>query len=97
MDTSGEIHRFTNVQAANPEFANLILRSNNKYQYNPDGYDPYFSANMSITKEFGDHVSLSLYVNNFTFSRQAVVSYATGVAAIFTPDFYYGMSVRIRF
>ena len=66
-------------------------------QYNPDGYDPYFSANMSITKEFGDHVSLSLYVNNFTFSRQAVVSYATGVAAIFTPDFYYGMSVRIRF
>lgn len=97
MDTSGEIHRFTNVQAANPEFANLILRSNNKYQYNPDGYDPYFSANMSITKEFGDHVSLSMYVNNFTFSRQAVVSYATGVAAIFTPDFYYGLSMRIRF
>lgn len=97
MDTSGNIHPFTDAEAANAEFSNLILRSNNTYQYNRDGYDPYFSANLSITKEFGDHVSLSFYANNFTNSRKAVRSYATGVAAIFTPDFYYGLSLRLKF
>ena len=43
------------------------------------------------------HVSLSFYANNFTNSRRAVASYATGVAAIFTPDFYYGLSLRLKF
>ena len=97
MDTTGAIHPFTDVEAGKAEFSNLILRSNNTYQYNRDGYDPYFSANLSITKEFGDHVSLSFYANNFTNSRKAVRSYATGVAAIFTPDFYYGLSLRLKF
>ena len=97
MDLDGVIHRFTSAEAANPDFSNLILRSNNAYQYNLDGYDPYFSANISITKEIGDHVSLSFYANNFTNSRRYVASYATGVKAIFTPDFYYGMTLRISF
>lgn len=70
MDLDGVIHRFTSAEAANPDFSNLILRSNNAYQYNLDGYDPYFSANISITKEIGDHVSLSFYANNFTNSRR---------------------------
>ena len=97
MDTDGTIHDFTDAEAADPRFSNLILRSGNAYQYAPDGYDPYFSANLSITKEFGDHVSLSFYANNFTMSRASVRSYATGVAAIFTPDFYYGLSLRLKF
>ena len=97
MDTAGTVRPFTDAEASDPRFSNLILRSNNAYQYLPDGYDPYFSANLSITKEFGDHVALSFYANNFTNSRPAVKSYATGVAAIFTPDFYYGLSLRLKF
>lgn len=97
MGTDGVMHPFTSAEANDPAFRNLILRSGNAYQYNADGYDPYFSANLSITKEFGDHVSLSFYANNFTNSRRAVASYATGVAAIFTPDFYYGLSLRLKF
>lgn len=97
MGTDGVMHPFTSAEANDPAFQNLILRSGNAYQYNADGYDPYFSANLSITKEFGDHVSLSFYANNFTNSRRAVASYATGVAAIFTPDFYYGLSLRLKF
>ena len=58
---------------------------------------PYFSANLSITKEIGDHVSVSFYANNFTNSRPFVASYATGVKAVFTPDFYYGLTVRLKF
>lgn len=88
---------FTETEAANPEFSRLILRSGNIYTFAQDGYDPYFSANLSVTKEIGDHVSVSFFANNFTNSRKFVKSKATGVGTIFTPDFYYGLTCRIKF
>lgn len=97
MDVDGNIHDFTAEQASDPNFAYLVLHSGNTYTFAADGYDPYVSANLSITKEIGDNVALSFYANNFTFSRQAVSSYATGVSAIFVPDFYYGLTCRIKF
>ena len=97
VDLDGRTHPFTDREAADPAFANLILKSNNAYTFAPDGYDPYFSANLSVTKEIGDHVSLSFFANNFTNSRRYVTSYATGVGAIFTPDFYYGLTCRLKF
>ncbi len=97
MDTSGAIHPFTDQEASDPAFASLILRSSTAYQYNPDGYDPYFSANLSITKEIGDIASISFYANNFTNSRRYVSSYATGLRVIRTPGFYYGLTLRLKF
>ncbi|MFI3262006.1 MAG: TonB-dependent receptor [Rikenellaceae bacterium] len=96
MDTSGQIHDFTSVQANDPNFANLIRVSNNAYTFSDGGYDPYVSANLSVTKEIGERVSLSFFANNFTFSRKAVTSYSTGVSAIFVPNFYYGLTCRIK-
>lgn len=90
-------HPFTDAEKNDPAFSSLLLRSGNAYSFNGDGYDPYFSANLSITKEIGDHVSVSFYANNFTNSRPFVASYATGVKAVFTPDFYYGLTVRLKF
>ena len=97
MDLDGNIHEFTAANAANSEFSNLILKSANAYTFARDGYGPYFSANISITKEIGNHVSLSFFANNFTNSRKEVKSLATGVGAIFTPDFYYGLTCRLKF
>lgn len=97
MDLDGNIHEFTDANARNPEFANLIIRSGNAYTFAMDGYAPYFSANISITKEIGDHVSLSFFANNFTNSRKYVVSKATGISAIFTPAFYYGLTCKLKF
>ncbi len=97
MDLDGNIHPFTDAEAANPEFANLILKSANAYTFALDGYGPYMSANLSITKEIGNHVSLSFFANNFTNSRPYVKSLATGVGAIFTPAFYYGLTCRLKF
>ena len=97
MDLDGKIHPFTEVEAADPAFANLILKSSNAYTFALDGYGPYMSANLSITKEIGDHVSLSFFANNFTNSRPYVKSLATGVGAIFTPAFYYGLTCRLKF
>ncbi|MGM9787485.1 MAG: TonB-dependent receptor domain-containing protein [Candidatus Cryptobacteroides sp.] len=97
MDLDGEIHPFTEAEAANPAFSNLILKSGNIYTLDQDGYGPYASANLSITKEVGDKVSISFFANNFTNSRPYVVSIATGVGSIFTPAFYYGLSCRLKF
>jgi len=96
MDLDGNVHPFTDAQAADPAFANLILKSANAYTFAQDGYGAYMSANLSITKEIGDHISLSFFANNFTNSRPYVVSMATGVGAIFTPAFYYGLTCRLK-
>ena len=96
LDLNGNRHPWTEAEASNPDFQRLIIRSGNVFTFAKDGYDPYFSANLSLTKEIGKHVSLSFYVNNFTFSRPYSVSYATGVSTIFTPAFYYGLTCRIK-
>lgn len=97
IDLDGNRHPFTQAEAENPDFANLILQSGNACQFAADGYDPYFSANLSVTKEIGDHVSVSFYANNFTNARAAVKYYATGVSQILTPKFFYGLTVRLKF
>lgn len=97
MDLDGAVHPFTDAEAADPAFANLILKSSNMRTFAQDGYGPYMSANLSITKEMGDRASLSFFANNFTNSRPYVVSKATGVGAIFTPAFYYGLTCRLKF
>ena len=91
------MHEWTVVEEHSSEYDNLILRSGNSYNFAKDGYKPYFSGNLSITKEIGNHVSLSFFANNFTNSRRFVKSFATGANAIFTPDFYYGLTCRIKF
>lgn len=96
IDLDGVEHPWTDASAADPELARLILRSGNIYTFAADGYEPYLSANLSVTKEIGDHVSLSFFANNFTNARHFVTSRATGVSAIFTPNFYYGLTCRIK-
>ncbi|MBO7643630.1 MAG: TonB-dependent receptor, partial [Bacteroidales bacterium] len=97
IDLDGTVHPWTDESASNPELSRLILRSGNIYTFAADGYEPYVSANLSVTKEIGDHVSLSFFANNFTNSRRFVTSRATGVSAIFTPNFYYGLTCRLKF
>ncbi len=97
LDTEGVEHAWTDADSSDPGLSRLILRSGNMYLFAEDGYNPYFSANLSITKEIGDHVSLSFFANNFTNARKYVTSRATGIGAIFTPAFYYGLTCRIKF
>lgn len=97
MTLDGQLHPFTDAQAADPEFSQLIIKTGNAYTFNPDGYGFYCSANFSVTKEIGKHVSLSLFANNFTASRPSVTSMATGVSVVFTPSFYYGLTCRLKF
>jgi len=97
LDLDGVRHEFTAAQASDPEFSALVVKPSNDYLFDQNGYGPYASANLSVTKEIGDHVSLSFFANNFTNSRTTVYSMATGVGAIFTPSFYYGLTCRLKF
>ena len=97
MDLDGKVHPWTEASAEDPALQRLIIRSGNIYTFAQDGYNPYFCANLSVTKEIGDHVSLSFFANNFTNARPMVTSRATGVSAIFTPNFYYGLRCRLKF
>lgn len=97
MDLDGVIHDFTAESAVDPALSRLILRSGNIYTFAQDGYGFWCSANLSITKEIGKHISLSFFANNFTNSRAYVKSMATGVGAILTPSFYYGLTCRFKF
>lgn len=96
MDLDGNVHPFTSTEAAQSKFSNLIKTPSNDALFLQDGYSPYASANLSITKEIGSHVSLSFFANNFTNSRPSVTSKASGIGVIFTPELYYGLTCRIK-
>ena len=61
---------------------------------------PYFSANISVTKEIGDIASLSFYANNFFNNLSQVKSSQSGTYSsvdMYIPSFYYGLSLRLKF
>ena len=47
------------------DLTKLVVRSNYPYTMNPNRTSSYYSANLSVTKEIGDHISVSFYANNF--------------------------------
>ena len=97
MGFDGVVKPFTQTEANDPRFANLIGRSNTTYSFVQDGNGAYFMSNISLTKEIGDLASLSFYVNNFTKSNPYVASWATGLRTSKNIDFTYGATLRIKF
>ncbi len=83
------------------DLTRLVVKTNYAYTMNPDHISAYYSANLSVTKEIGDHVSVSFYANNFFNNMGKVHSSRTGLdTSLFTsgyiPKFYYGLSLRLK-
>ena len=81
------------------DLAKLVVRSNYAYVMNPNRLSAFYSANLSVTKEIGDHVSVSFYANNFFNTMRKVHSSQTGLDAslfdsAYVPSYYYGLSLR---
>jgi hypothetical protein len=79
-----------------------LVAANTTYNYTfvPDYISPYFSANVSVTKEIGNLASISFYANNFFNNRAQVRSSKTGNMSSVTsyiPNFYYGLTLRLKF
>lgn len=97
MDLNGNIFNYDDRAANDPVLKGLILSSNTTYTFDKDGYDPYFAANLSVTKEIGDLASISFYANNFTNAKNHMYSYAAKNNVVMTPEFYYGLTLRLKF
>jgi len=83
------------------ELAQLVIKTNYNYNLNPDRISAYISGNINITKEIGDHVSISFLANNFWNSMARVKSRQTGLRTTiynsgYIPPFYYGISMRLK-
>lgn len=82
------------------DLSKLVVVSNYKYHFLGDYISPYFSANLSVTKEIGDLASISFYANNFFNNMGQVYSTKTGTYTSVTnyiPSFYYGLTLRLKF
>lgn len=83
------------------DLAKLVVRSNYPYTMNPNRLSAYYSANLSVTKEIGDHVSVSFYANNFFRNMKKVHASQTNLdtslfGSSYIPSFYYGLSLRLK-
>ncbi|MCR4583959.1 MAG: TonB-dependent receptor [Prevotella sp.] len=83
------------------DLSKLVVRSNYAYTMNPDRLSAYYSANFSVTKEIGPHVSFSFYANNFFNNMKTVHSSQTDLetslfSSSYIPSYYYGLSMRLK-
>ena len=83
------------------DLSKLVVRSNYAYTMNPNSLSRYYSANLSVTKEIGDHVSVSFYANNFWNNMKRVHSSQTDTETSlfgsgYIPSYYYGLSLRLK-
>jgi hypothetical protein len=90
-----------NDQTLYNDLAKLVVRSNYAYVMNPNRLSSYYSANLSVTKEIGDHVSVSFYANNFFNTMKKVHSSQTDLetslfSSGYVPSYYYGLSLRLK-
>ena len=90
-----------NDQKLYNDLTQLIVRSNFAYTMNPNRLSAYYSANLSVTKEIGDHISISFYANNFFNNMKQVHSsqtdlYTSLFGSSYIPSYYYGLSMRLK-
>jgi outer membrane cobalamin receptor len=90
-----------NDQALYNELAKMVNKTPYNYSFNANKYSDYFSANISLTKEIGDQVSISFQANNFFNNMGTVTSSWTGNESSLygssrIPPFYYGLSMRVK-
>lgn len=82
------------------DLSRLAYGSNYLYYLNKEYISPYFSANISVTKEIGDFASISFYANNFFNNLGEVHSSKNGYnysVTNYVPSFFYGLSMRLKF
>ena len=89
------------------DLSKLAKTTNYIWYFGQDYISPYFSANISVTKEIGDFASISFYANNFFNNLSQIKSsrsdtyYSVSGEAFsnsgYTPGFFYGLSLRLKF
>jgi hypothetical protein len=106
MDHTGHIYDFNDVywsttdQNLKTRLSMLILSSNQSYYFKESGFNPYFMANIRITKEIGNLAQFSFYANNFTNSVPILKNKATPNGAGYrnnNTEIYFGAELKLKF
>lgn len=77
---------------------NMLRQStNNSFYFMTTGFDPYFMANVRLTKELGNTATLSFYANNFTNSRPRMINRSRPNARpiVKNTPIYFGAELKI--
>ena len=83
------------------ELVKLIARTNTNYYFRPNRVSPYLAGHLNITKEIGDHVSVTFQATNFWNNTRRVRysqthSETTLYGSGLIQGFYYGLKVKVR-
>jgi hypothetical protein len=85
------------------DLSKLVKKSSKDYYFKAKKYNPYFCANLNVTKEIGDHISLTFQATNFFNTTSRTTNSQTGNEESLyynssgkITNFYYGMSMRIK-
>ncbi|WP_297089608.1 carboxypeptidase-like regulatory domain-containing protein [uncultured Draconibacterium sp.] len=85
------------------DLSRLVKKSSKDYYFQPEKYSPYFSANLNVTKEIGDRISLTFKATNFFNNTGKITNSQTGNEESLyynssgkIAKFYYGLSMRIK-
>lgn len=104
MDMDGNVHDFstywtTTDASLKTRLAQLIESQNRSYWFKKSGFDPYFMANIRVTKEIGKLAQLSFYANNFTNSTPILKNKArpNATGARMNTPIYFGAELKLTF
>lgn len=83
------------------ELTKMVVKTNYAYVMNPDRISAYYSANLNVTKEIGDHITMSFYANNFFNNLRKVHSsqtdrYTSLFGSGYIPSYYYGLALKLK-
>ena len=79
----------------------LVKKSNYKSTFNESRISPYYSANINVTKEIGDILSISFFAKNFLHNMKKIHlsednTHVSLYNSRYIPRFYYGLSMRLK-
>lgn len=82
------------------ELSRLVKKTSYKNYFSANKLSAYYSANINLTKEIGDIASVSFFARNFTQNlgkvRSSQSNSETSLYNSYIPDFYYGISMRLK-
>lgn len=83
------------------DLSKMVNKTSYNYYFNKRTYSPYFSANLNITKELSDKISMSFLANNFLNNMAQVYNSQTDnevslYQSGYIPSLYYGLSLRVK-
>ncbi|MGX5690711.1 TonB-dependent receptor [Arcticibacter tournemirensis] len=90
-----------NDPALYSELSKMVEKTSYSYSFNKSGTSPYYMVKFGVTKEIGRAVSLSFNATNFLNSTDLVSLRETNTEySLFNsptiPNFYYGLSLRLK-